>query len=56
MVTTEIESLLARVFAWVNAGPEAIQGRGVCGRGWNGGDQVERQCKWGEEGEKVHFD
>ena len=32
VVTTEIESLFARIFARVNTGPEDEQGRALCGR------------------------
>lgn len=54
VVSTEIEPLLARVFARVNTGLELHQGRGVCAGGWGGGDPVKRQSEGNEQGEEVH--
>lgn len=56
VVSTEIESLQAGVFARVNTGLEMHQARCVCAWGWGGGDYGEGQSERGEDGPETHFD
>lgn len=55
MVSTKIETFLARIFASMNAGLEARQSRRVRAEGWGGGDQAKGQSEAGEDGSEAYF-